>query len=65
MSYDVKNLRVNTLHRPCFCVFDILLLNDKVLSNEPLKERVNILNKIITDIDGVIMKSKMVTVNSR
>lgn len=66
MSYDVKNLKHDSVHRPCFCVFDIVLFNDEVLTNKPLQERLKILNSIITkDIDGVIMKSRIVNANTK
>lgn len=65
MSYDVKKLKTDCVHRPCFCIFDILLYNDKVLTNEPLKKRLQILDDLIIDIDGVFMKSKRRDVNSK
>lgn len=57
-QYDIKtNKEYENLQR-CFCVFDILLLNDTVLTNKPLKERVEYLNKCFTDLEGRIVKIK-------
>ena len=36
------------------CVFDILMLNDQVLSNKTLKERKEILADVFTPIEGRI-----------
>lgn len=36
----------------CFCVFDILLYNDKVLTNKPLKRRVQFIEKAFQEKEG-------------
>ncbi|XP_018322080.1 DNA ligase 4 [Agrilus planipennis] len=59
MNFDVKNLTESTTHQPCFCVFDILLINDQVLTNKPLKQRTKILYENLKPIEGVIMLSKI------
>lgn len=64
-SYDVKNFKDDNVHRPCFCVFDILLFNGRVLTNESLKERLKIMDSLIFDIDGVIMKSKRIITRTK
>lgn len=58
MAFDVKNLKENNVHQPCFCVFDILLLDDVVLTNEPLEKRVELLQQIISPKEGVLVLSE-------
>lgn len=58
MAFDVKKLTLNSVHQPCFCVFDILVLNNKILTNKPLKERLQLLDAILKPIEGTIVKSK-------
>ncbi|KAL3289951.1 hypothetical protein HHI36_023334 [Cryptolaemus montrouzieri] len=58
MKFDVKKLNVSGYYQPCFCVFDILLLNDKVLRNETLAHRLKLLRKTFkTTFPGVIILS--------
>ncbi|CAH0388751.1 unnamed protein product [Bemisia tabaci] len=54
---DVKMLKVGNVHNPCFCAFDILLLNDQVLTNMPLHDRVGILNRVFTPVEGIFMNT--------
>lgn len=54
MDIDVKKLNSSHVHRPCFCAFDILYLNGEVLTNKPLINRLEILEKTITPRKGVI-----------
>ena len=59
-SYDVKSM--NTFFADsdvqiCFCVFDILLYNDEVLTNKPLKERIQYLNKTFKEQEGRLIIS--------
>lgn len=65
MNIDVKHLKTATVNQPCFCVFDILYLNDEVLTNKPLLERFKILEEIIQPEEGVIMISVKEIVKSR
>lgn len=65
MNIDVKSLRIGNVHQPCFCVFDILYYNGKVLTNQPLSERFVILEKVFMPCDGIIMHTSRRTVNSR
>jgi len=55
MDIDVKKLNPSHVHRPCFCVFDILFLNGEVLTNKPLCERLEKLKIVITPKPGVVM----------
>ena len=59
-NFDIKSLNPDEYH-PMLCVFDILLLNDEVLSNKPLKERKQILTDIFNPIEGRIMLSETST----
>ncbi|RZF41479.1 hypothetical protein LSTR_LSTR000193 [Laodelphax striatellus] len=65
MNFDVKSLKLGHVHQPCFCAFDVLLLNGCVLTNKPLKERLNILSTVFTPLDGVIMLTESIKVSSR
>ncbi|KAK5642584.1 hypothetical protein RI129_008751 [Pyrocoelia pectoralis] len=57
MDFDVKHLKPHNVYQPCFCVFDIIFLNDQVLSNKPLCDRLLLLNTIINPVQGVIVTS--------
>lgn len=54
---DVKSARQYDSIQTCFCVFDILLFNDKVLTNRPLKERIEYIRKSFSEIEGRIQYS--------
>jgi DNA ligase-4 len=59
-SYDVKSMDRRTFEtdvQVCFCVFDILLYNDEVLTNKPLKERLEYLNKTFEEREGHLIIS--------
>lgn len=58
IQFDVKKITVNSHYQPCFCVFDILMYNDKILTNVPLNERLTYLDNLFDDVNGVIIKSK-------
>lgn len=55
MNIDVKKLRIGNIHQPCFCVFDIIYYNDLVLTNQPLEERLNILNTVFEPLEGIFI----------
>lgn len=61
---DVKRLTPGGAYRPCFCVFDILMLNGNVLTNKPFQERTECLKKIFTPLEGVIMETPQKCVKS-
>jgi DNA ligase 4 len=48
----------------CFCVFDILMYNNNVLTNKPLINRIDYLNEAFTEIDGRIFRSKRQLANT-
>ncbi len=53
-QYDIKSEKEYENLTRCFCVFDILLLNDVVLTNKPLRERIQYLDKCFTSLEGRI-----------
>lgn len=55
MNIDVKTLRIGYVNQPCFCVFDILFYNDKVLTNQPLEKRLEILNTVFEPLEGIFV----------
>ncbi|XP_041359150.1 DNA ligase 4-like [Gigantopelta aegis] len=58
-QFDVKSkdLLETKGYQPCLNVFDILLFNDKVLTNLPLRERLLYIDKVFNPIEGRIMVS--------
>ncbi|KAH9499884.1 DNA ligase (ATP) [Bulinus truncatus] len=58
-QFDIKSKDVleRTGYQSCVQVFDVLLLNDKILTNTPLKERLSLLDEVFTPVKGRIMKS--------
>lgn len=65
MSFDVKKLNENYSYQPCFCVYDILV-NGKILTNNPLRERLQVLKKVFDGFkEGTICLSEVKEVNSR
>ncbi|XP_061708310.1 DNA ligase 4-like [Cydia pomonella] len=64
MSFDVKKITENSAFQPCFCAFDVLHYNGRNLAGPagsggaPLRERLAILDSIVTDVPGVLLRSK-------
>ncbi|GFR84311.1 DNA ligase [Elysia marginata] len=58
-QFDIKSKDVleRTGYQPCIQVFDILLLNDRVLTNTALKDRLPLLEDVFTPIEGHIIRS--------
>ena len=48
----------------CFCVFDILLYNEEVLTNKPLRERISYMKKAFKEFEGRIVYSQIQVANS-
>ncbi|XP_066248111.1 DNA ligase 4 isoform X2 [Euwallacea similis] len=66
MELDVKKLKENGKYQSCFCVYDMVLFNDKVLTNRPLRERVNLLRLVFKKtIPGTILLSEITETSSR
>ncbi|XP_071791788.1 DNA ligase 4-like [Asterias amurensis] len=51
-NFDIKTMRDDQDLQVCYCVFDILLFNDKKLANLPLHERVQYISKVFNPVDG-------------
>ncbi|KAF2895633.1 hypothetical protein ILUMI_10543 [Ignelater luminosus] len=65
MNFDVKHTKTSHVHQPCLCVFDILLLNDDVLTNRPLKDRLLLLDTVLNPVQGTIMISHRKEITSK
>ncbi|XP_014279240.1 DNA ligase 4 [Halyomorpha halys] len=64
INLDVKKLKVGSTIQPCFCVFDVVLYNDEIVTSQTYKERVQLLEKIFTPLEGVIMAVERSLINS-
>ncbi len=53
-KFDIKRLMDDSDLQTCFCVFDVLLVNNQKFANEPLKKRYEILETIFTPVKGRI-----------
>nr|XP_045601538.1 DNA ligase 4-like [Procambarus clarkii]XP_045601539.1 DNA ligase 4-like [Procambarus clarkii] len=62
---DVKNLREEGDWQVCFCVFDIIYLNNQVLTNLPLSERLEKLKTVINPLEGRVIFSAKTPVKSK
>ncbi|CAH0554954.1 unnamed protein product [Brassicogethes aeneus] len=66
MALDVKKLNPDGPYQPCFVIYDIVMVNDTVITSKPLKERLEILeNAIVRQIPGVIVLSEHKIVQSQ
>ncbi|RXG69916.1 DNA ligase 4 [Armadillidium vulgare] len=62
---DVKNLKESGDWQVCFCAFDILYLNGKVLTNLPLTQRLEELQKVISPQEGRVLITSHSEVTSK
>lgn len=53
-KFDIKKLMDDSDLQTCFCVFDVLLVNNQKFGNEPLKKRYETLETVFTPIKGRI-----------
>lgn len=53
-KFDIKKLVDDSELQTCFCVFDVLLVNDQKLGKEPLKKRYETLETVFTPVKGRI-----------
>uniref|UniRef100_H2ZIX8 DNA ligase 4 n=1 Tax=Ciona savignyi TaxID=51511 RepID=H2ZIX8_CIOSA len=51
-KFDIKHVTEDSDLQPCFVVFDILYLNDELLTSKPQIERFNLFNKLIVPVEG-------------
>lgn len=67
MTLDVKKLHAtNGFYQPCFCVYDILLINDQILTNTVLEERLKLLQHAVKrTVEGALVLSKYQECNNR
>lgn len=57
-EHTVRSKSRMTDIQTCFCVFDILMLNDEVLTNKPLKQRCEFMKKTFDEQEGRLMMSQ-------
>lgn len=57
MNTDIKRQQQEG-YQPCYNIFDIVVLNDKVLTNKPLRERLQLLDTIIDPEEGRVQISQ-------
>ncbi|CAG9862618.1 unnamed protein product [Phyllotreta striolata] len=66
MTLDVKKLKEIGHYQPCFCIYDIILLNDRILTNVPLRERLQVLKTVFSHYkEGSLQLSQVKEVSSR
>ncbi|XP_011631930.1 DNA ligase 4 [Pogonomyrmex barbatus] len=65
MNVDVKNLTTNSHHQPCFIVFDVILHNDILLVDTPYKDRLKLLNDILTEEEGSVIVCQSTLISNR
>ncbi|KAL1006226.1 hypothetical protein UPYG_G00069490 [Umbra pygmaea] len=51
-KFDIKRLVDDSELQTCFCVFDVLLINDQKFGNEPLNKRHDHLQTVFTPVKG-------------
>ena len=59
-QFDIKSLDTRE-YQPMLCVFDVLMLNGKVLSNKPLLERKELIKQVFNPIPGRVIVSDIKT----
>ncbi|CAH2223540.1 DNA ligase 4 [Pelobates cultripes] len=53
-KFDIKKMVDDSELQTCFCIFDVLMFNDKKLAHEPLRKRHDTLHEIFTPVKGRI-----------
>ena len=64
MNFDIKSANL-TRYTPCYAVFDVLYLNDEVLTNKPLRQRLSKLADVIEPEDGLIFPSATTSASTK
>ncbi|XP_008114590.1 DNA ligase 4 isoform X2 [Anolis carolinensis] len=64
-KFDIKRMVDDSELQTCFCVFDVLMINDQKLGHEILSKRYEVLNKIFTPIPGRIQVVSKTQANTR
>ncbi|XP_066582786.1 DNA ligase 4-like isoform X2 [Prorops nasuta] len=62
-NFDVKKLSSNSRHQPCFVAYDLILYNDEVLINDPYEHRLNLLQTIFSEKEGVLVNCKSIKID--
>ena len=57
MNTDIKRQQEEG-YQPCLNVFDVIMLNDKVLTNKPLRERLAVLQTVFDEEEGRLQRSQ-------
>uniref|UniRef100_A0A8C3SL56 DNA ligase n=1 Tax=Chelydra serpentina TaxID=8475 RepID=A0A8C3SL56_CHESE len=63
-KFDIKRMVEDSDLQTCFCVFDVLMVNDQKLGHEILSKRYEILNELFTPITGrihIVLKTQAST----
>ncbi|XP_072899285.1 DNA ligase 4-like [Hemitrygon akajei] len=63
-KFDIKRMVEDSELQTCFCVFDVLMVNNQKMANETLRKRHEILQTIFTEVPGhfqVVEKTEIKT----
>lgn len=58
-NYDIKKVKDTSYYQACFIVFDILVHNSHNVQMKGLKDRKKLIEEVIKDKEGILMKSKV------
>lgn len=64
MNTDIKHQREEG-YQPCYYSFDLIMLNGRVLTNQPLKERLELLKTVFKEEEGRLFLSKHTEANTK
>lgn len=64
MNTDIKHQREEG-YQPCYYAFDLIMLNWRVLTNQPLKERLELLKTVFKEEEGRLFLSKHTEANTK
>lgn len=64
MNTDIKHQREEG-YQPCYYAFDLIMLNGRVLTNQPLKERLELLKTLFKEEEGRLFLSKHTEANTK
>lgn len=65
MQFDVKKLTTNSALQPCFVAYDLIMYNDELLLNIPYNRRLEKLENLFQDEEGIMIKAKSIVVCKR
>ncbi|XP_072434255.1 DNA ligase 4 isoform X1 [Chiloscyllium punctatum] len=64
-KFDIKRMVEDSELQTCFCVFDVLMVNNQKLANETLRKRHEILQTLLTSVPGRIQVVEKTEIKSR